>query len=59
MWGETNVADIADENPQVAAVEQPVQTDDVETVEQAEELVEDVIDFLLDTYPDLDVNEWC
>ncbi len=54
---ETNVADIADENPQVA-VEQPVQTaDDVETVEQAEELVEDVIDFLLDTYPDLDVNE--
>lgn len=54
---ETNVADIADENPQ-AAVEQPVQTaDDVETVEQAEELVEDVIDFLLDTYPDLDVNE--
>ena len=55
--GETNVADIADENPQVA-VEQPVQTaDDVETVEQAEELVEDVIDFLLDTYPDLDVNE--
>ena len=46
---ETNVADIADENPQVA--------DDVETVEQAEELVEDVIDFLLDTYPDLDVNE--
>lgn len=55
--GETNVADIADENPQVA-VEQPVQTaDDVETVEQAEGLVEDVIDFLLDTYPDLDVNE--
>lgn len=55
--GETNVADIADENPQVAA-QQPVQTaDDVETVEQAEELVEDVIDFLLDTYPDLDVNE--
>ena len=54
---ETNVADIADENPQVA-VEQPMQTaDDVETVEQAEELVEDVIDFLLDTYPDLDVNE--
>ena len=54
---ETNVADIIDENPQ-AAVEQPVQTaDDVETVEQAEELVEDVIDFLLDTYPDLDVNE--
>ena len=54
---ETNVADIADENPQVA-VEQPVQTaDDVETVEQAEELVGDVIDFLLDTYPDLDVNE--
>lgn len=54
---ETNVADIADENPQVV-VEQPVQTaDDVETVEQAEELVEDVIDFLLDTYPDLDVNE--
>ena len=54
---ETNVADIADENPQ-AVVEQPVQTaDDVETVEQAEELVEDVIDFLLDTYPDLDVNE--
>ena len=54
---ETNVADIADENPQVA-VEQPVQTaDDVETVEQAEALVEDVIDFLLDTYPDLDVNE--
>ena len=55
--GETNVADIADENPQVV-VEQPMQTaDDVETVEQAEELVEDVIDFLLDTYPDLDVNE--
>lgn len=55
--GETNAADIADENPQVA-VEQPVQTaDDVETAEQAEELVEDVIDFLLDTYPDLDVNE--
>ena len=54
---ETNVADIADENPQVV-VEQPMQTaDDVETVEQAEELVEDVIDFLLDTYPDLDVNE--
>ena len=54
---ETNVTDITDENPQVA-VEQPVQTaDDVETVEQAEELVEDVIDFLLDTYPDLDVNE--
>lgn len=54
---ETNVADIADENPQVA-VEQPTQTaDDVETLEQAEELVEDVIDFLLDTYPDLDVNE--
>ena len=54
---ETNVANIADENPQMA-VEQPMQTaDDVETVEQAEELVEDVIDFLLDTYPDLDVNE--
>ena len=54
---EADFTDIVDENPQVA-VEQPVQTaDDVETVEQAEELVEDVIDFLLDTYPDLDVNE--
>ena len=54
---EADFTDIVDENPQVA-VEQPVQTaDDVETIEQAEELVEDVIDFLLDTYPDLDVNE--
>lgn len=47
---DTNVADTADENPQ-AAVEQPVQTaDDVENINDAEELIDDVVDAIWYAY---------